>query len=228
MKKLLIAAVVVAMPLGTVAVAAATDAGATVPTIQADGTIHCTTIGGAIKFSPADFTTGTTNTETTSIAATLKGCTTTGNTNLAAGSVVTGSAKSTIITTTTDNSANSCSGLSTPGGKPQTLNIKWTSKVAGVVVQKLTNSVVSDNGRDALFNGVGDAGFDLPSDTGGTASATSGSSFKGTDSGASSDSNVFSKDTISKITGLCNGTGLLSLPLGAAGTVTDPSGSTVG
>jgi len=227
MKKLLIAAVVVAMPLGMVAVANATEAGASPPTIQADGTIHCTTIGGAVKFSPADHTTGTTNTENTSIAAKMTGCTVSGSTNLAAGSVVTGKASSTIVTTSTDNSANSCGGLS--AGKPQTLTIAWTSKVAGVVVQKLKSSTVSFNGFDAVFNGSGDAGFDLPGDTGGTASATPTSSFLGGDNGASSDSNVFGKLSISVLTGKCNSlTGLTALPLGGAGTVLDPSGSTVG
>ena len=226
MKKLLIAAAVVAMPLGTVAVAAATNAGAAVPVIQADGSIHCTTLGGAVSFLPAEHTVGTVNSETTSITATLKGCTVSGNTNLAAGSVVTGVAKSTIVTTTTDNSANACGGLAT--GKPQTLTVAWTSKVNTVVVQKLKTSVISFDGFDPVFNGVGDAGFDLAGDTGGIASETATSSFVGGDAGASSDSNVFGKYTIAKIQGLCNTTGLAKLPLGAVGTATDPSGSTAG
>ena len=227
MKKLLIAAVVVAMPLGMVAVANATEAGASPPTIQADGTIHCTTIGGAVKFSPADHTTGTTNTENTSIAAKMTGCTVSGSTNLAAGSVVTGKASSTIVTTSTDNSANACAGLAS--GKAQSLTIAWTSKVAGVVVQKLKSTTVSFNGFDAVFNGVGDAGFDIPSDTGGTASATPTSSFLGGDNGASSDGNAYGKLSVSVLTGKCNGlTGLAALPLGGAGTVLDPAGLTLG
>ena len=227
MKKLLIAAVVVAMPLGTVAVGAATNAGAVVPVIQADGSISCTTLGGAVSFSPADHTVGTTNLETTSISATLKGCTVSGNTNLAAGSVVTGLAKSTVVTTSVDNSANACGGLAT--GKPQTLTVAWTSKVGTTVVQKLKTSVISFNGFDPVFNSLGDAGFDLAGDTGGTASETATSSFLGGDAGASSDSNVFGKLSLSKITTLCGSlTGLAKLPLGAVGTPTDPSGSLVG
>ena len=227
MKKLLIAAAVVAMPLGTVAVAAATNAGAAVPVIQADGSIHCTTLGGAVSFSPADHTVGTVNSESTSVSATLKGCTVTGNTNLAAGSVVTGLAKSTIVTTTTDNSANACSGLI--AGKAQTLTVAWTSKVGTTVVQKLKTSVISFNGYDPVFNTLGDAGFDLAGDTGGIVSETATSSFLGGDAGASSDSNVFGKYTVAKVQGICaTATGLVKLPLGAVGSATDPSGSTVG
>jgi hypothetical protein len=226
MKKLLIAAAVVAMPLGTVAVAAASNAGAAVPVIQADGSIHCSTIGGAVSFLPAELTTGNANTETTTIKATLKGCTTSGNTNLASGSVVTGVASGKIVTTSTDNSANSCGGLT--AGKPQTLTVKWTSKVNLVVVQTLKTSVISFNGYDPIFNSVGDAGFDLAGDTGGTASETATSSFQGGDAGTSSDSNVYGKYTVAKIQGLCNTTGLAKLPLGAVGTATDPSGSTAG
>jgi hypothetical protein len=227
MKKLLLASVVVAMPLGMVAVGAATDAGASIPTITADGTMNCSVVGGAIKFSPALHSVGTANSDTTTVASTLSGCTPSGNTNLKAGSVVTGKVGSVVTTTTTDNSANSCGGLATP--KAQTLTVKWTSKVAGVVVQKLTNTVITFSSFDAVFNGTVNPGFDLPGDTGGTASATSTSSFQGSDGGASSTSNAFAKLTAAKLGAKCGSSiGLTALPLGAAGTAADPSASFAG
>jgi hypothetical protein len=224
LKKLWISAAAVALPLAMVGVVGATPAFGSVPTITANGTVTCTTLGGKIGFSPALHTTGTSNTDTSSIKVKLSGCSTT-STNLPAGSVITGTATSKIVTTTTDNSANACGGLATSRSSVQT--VKWSDKSSsGVALAHLTNSVVSFSGFDVLVNGSGEPGFDLPQDTGGTASATG--SFIGTNNGATSEANIFAKKTATQITTTCGkATGMASLALGGPGTASDPSHSVV-
>jgi hypothetical protein len=109
------------------------------------------------------------------------------------------------------------------------LTIKWVDKnSAGTNIAHVVASTVSSSGFDILVNGLNEPGFDLAKDSGGTASATG--SFTGTDSGASSESNVFAKKTLNQITTSCNsdskyGTtdGLVTLPIGGVGTASDPS-----
>jgi len=224
MKKLWISAAALAMAVTFIGVVGATPAAAVV-TITANGTVTCTSLGGKIAFSPALHTVGTTNSDTSTVSVKLAGCSTT-STNLPAGSIITGKATSTIVTTTTDNSANACAGLATSRATVQT--ISWTDKSSGgVTLAKLTKTVVSFSGFDILVNGSSDPGFDLSKDSGGTASATG--SFLGSDGGASSEANIFAKKTTTQITTSCGtATGLASLALGAAGTVADPSHSVAG
>jgi hypothetical protein len=222
MKKLWMSAVVVALPLGLVGVAG--SPAAAVPIITANGTINCTTLGGKIGFSPAMHNTGNSNTETSSIKVKLAGCSTT-STNLPAGSIVTGVDTASVVTTTTNNSANACGGLATSKSTVQT--IVWKDKnSSGVTLAKLTKTVATFSGFDTVLNGSGEPGFDLAQDSGGTASATG--SFRGTNAGATSEANVFAKKTTSAIATTCGtSTGLVSLPFGGPGTVSDPSHSAV-
>jgi hypothetical protein len=224
MKKLLIAAATAVLALGVVAVIGVTSAGATLPTITANGTINCTTLGGKIAFSPPLETTGDSNSETASVAVPLKGCSFT-STNLPAGSIVTGKVTSSIATVTSDNSANSCGGLAT--SRATTQSVKWTDKnSAGTQLAHIVGTTASFSGFDVLFSPANEPGFDLPQDTGGTVSATG--SFTGTDGGATSEANIFAKKTIAQITALCNNEttdGMVKLPVGAPGSATDPSHS---
>lgn len=226
LKKLSIGAAVLALPLTIIGVVGVSPAVGSVPVITANGSVTCTTLGGKIGFSPALHATGTTNSDTATVAVTLAGCTPT-STNLPAGSIIKGKASSTLTTTTTNNSANACGGLTT--SRAVKLTVKWSDKnSSGVKLATLTNTVISFSGFDApVVNGVGQPGFDLAQDSGGTASATG--SFVGTDAGASSQANVFGKKTLSQLGKACgSATGLTALPVGGAGTLSDPSESVSG
>jgi hypothetical protein len=219
------------LALGTAVPARVSSAGAALPTITANGTVNCAAVGGKVSFTPPIETFGDSNSDTAAIAASLKACTFT-STNLPAGSILSGKVKASIITTTVDNSANACAGLGT--SRATVLTIKWVDKnSAGTNLAHVVASTVSFSGFDILVNGLIEPGFDLPQDSGGTASATG--SFTGTDSGASSESNVFAKKTTNQVTASCNseskyGTtdGLVTLPVGGVGTASDPSHALVG
>ena len=225
LKKLGVSAAVLALPLAFVGVIGVTPAVGVVPVITANGTVTCTKLVGKITFVPALHTTGTANKEVSTIKVTLAGCTTT-STNLPAGSIIKGTATSKITTITTDKSANACAGLGTSRATVQT--VVWTDKKStGVTLATLTKTVAHYSGFDVLSNSLSEPGFDLPQDSGGTASATG--SFVGSDAGASSQANIFGKKTATQLGTSCNaGTGLASLLLGAAGTTADPSQSISG
>jgi hypothetical protein len=216
-----------ALALGMAVMVGVSSAGATLPTITANGTINCATVGGKISFTPPIESTGDSNSETAAIAASLKACTFT-STNLPTGSILSGKATTSITTTTVDNSANACAGLGT--SRATVLTIKWVDKnSAGTALAHVVASTVSFSGFDVLANGLSEPGFDLPQDSGGTASASG--SFTGTDSGASSESNVFAKKTIAQIATSCSSEttdGLVKLPVGGVGTASDPSHALVG
>ena len=193
--------------------------------ITANGSATCSTLMGAVHFNPPLFTTGTSNTETATIRVRLNGLSggcLTNATNLPVGGILYGIATSSPITTTSDLSANSCAGLGT--SRATTLTITWHYKnSAGVTLAKLTPTTVTFSGFDGLTNGLLEPGFDLPQDSGGTATAT------GSFAGTSSQANVFATKTSSFITKRCGtSTGLASLPLGGPGTATDPSQSITG
>jgi hypothetical protein len=224
-KKAWIGAPLLCAPLLLIGLTGVGPAGGSVPVITANGTVTCTTLGGKISFSPALHNTGTSNTETATVHVSLKGCSRT-STNLPAGSIIKGVSTSKLVTTSTNDSANACAGLATSRASTQTA--VWHDKnSAGVTLAKLTNSTTHFSGFDILTNGSSEPGFDLPQDSGGTASGSG--SFAGTDAGASSEANVFGKKTIAQITAACGTTtGLVSLPVGGPGTAADPSHSHVG
>jgi hypothetical protein len=219
------AALALTLGTGTLVAVSSTPAAASVPVITANGSATCSTLSGAIHFNPALFDTGTSNTEATTITVKLDslsaGCSTTA-TNLPAGGILYGTATSHITTTTTDNSANACSGLAT--SRSTTLTVTWHYKSsAGVTLAKLTPTTTTFSGFDVLVNGSGEPGFDLPQDTGGTSTTT------GSFAGSSSASNVFATKTTGFITTKCGkSTGLATLPLGGPGTAADPSQSVTG
>jgi hypothetical protein len=228
---LLSIAAAVALALGTAVIVGVSSAGAVLPTITANGTINCATVSGKISFTPPIEGLGDSNSDTAAIAASLKACTFT-STNLPTGSILSGKVTTSIITTTVDNSANACAGLGT--SRATVLTIKWVDKnSAGTNIAHVVASTVSFSGFDILVNGLNEPGFDLAQDSGGTASATG--SFTGTDSGASSESNVFARKTSNQVTASCNNEskygppdGLVTLGIGGVGTASDPSHALVG
>lgn len=227
LRRLLITGAALAFPLGVgiIVGTSTTPAGASVPVITANGSATCSTLKGAIHFNPPLFNTGTSNSETASIKVKLNslsgGCSTTAN-NLPAGGILYGLAKSTLNTVSTNNSANACAGLATSVATTQTITWHYKSS-AGVTLAKLTPTTVTFSGFDVLFNSLNEPGFDLPQDSGGTTSATG--SFAGTGSQA----NIFATKTIAFIQKKCGeSTGMTVLPLGGAGTATDPSQSIAG
>jgi hypothetical protein len=218
-KKLWIGAPLLSVPFLLIGLIGTVPASA-VPVITANGTITCTALGGKISFVPPLFNTGTSNTETSTVHVTLRGCSSTA-TNLPAGSIITGTSTSKVVTTTTNNSANACSGLAT--SRATTQGAVWKDKnSAGVTLAKLTGTTTNFSGFDIVTNGSSEPGFDLPQDTGGTASASG--SFVGTDAGAASTANVFAKKTAAQIAALCGSAlGMAKLPVGGPGTAADPS-----
>ena len=211
----------VALLLGTMTLVTATSAGAALPTITANGSINCTTLGGRMSFSPPLETLGDSNSETAGLALNLSGCSFT-STNLPAGSKLTGKATATVTTTSTDNSANSCGGLATSRATVQTVSWKDRNS-SGASLAHIVSTTVNFSGYDYLLSNP-TPGFDLPQDSGGTASASG--SFASIDGGALSEANIFFKKTPSQIAAKCNSEttdGLVALALGAHGNVTDPS-----
>ncbi len=114
--------------------------------------------------------------------------------------------------------------------RAQTQTIKWKDKNAsGVTLAKLAPSVVTFSGFDVVAGGASNSGFDLPSDTGGTASVAAGDSFAGSDHGATSEANALLVDTNTQLATLCgSSTGLAKLKLGGLGSGSDPSHSFTG
>jgi len=194
-------------------------AGSAQAVTTANGTITCKALAGTITFVPPIETTGDTNSAKAVVKVTLKTCTYTSTNIPGAHGTITGAAAATLTTTTTNNTANACSGLAT--SRAVSLKVPWKDSNG----QALAATTVSYSGFDVVANGAF-AGFDLPQDTGGTASELG--SFAGTDGGATSQANAFVKSTTTQISTACNGAtndGLKTLGLGHAGTVADPSES---
>jgi hypothetical protein len=225
-RKLLLVAAAVTLPLGMVTILGASSSSASAPPVVATGTVNCTTLSGKIAFVPPLTTAGNSNTETATVGVKLSGCTPSVTSDLGTGAIITGKAVSTVVTTTTNNTANSCAGLATSVAQTQT--VKWKDKnSSGVVLEKLAPSTVHFSGFDVVSGGASNSGFDLPQDSGGTASVASGGSFAGSDNGATSEANAFTVDTTAQIGALCS-TGVAKLKLGGVGAGSDPSHSFTG
>ena len=230
-RKLLVVAAAVAMPLGMVAVVGSTPAGA-VPLVVANGTIDCTIITGSVNFTPKLVTPGTVGIETISYKMVLKGCTTTA-TNLLGGAAnlhtITGHAYGVYVYNTgLALTANDCNSF--PISKPLALTVKWTDHVGLVVPDHIGPSAVTFNGYDAVYNTdpaiPGPASFpgiDLPTDGVGAVAGVVGS-FADGDFGATSDSNVFVQKNAAWFIAKCApNIGVPNVALGHAGSLGDPS-----
>lgn len=167
----------------------------------APGTNTCTHITGKITFTPPLTLTGNANSEVAKTTTTSTGC------SVSVGTPPTkGVTHSTITKTSTNNTANACTGLAT--SVPVTEHVVWTH------TPLIANSTVKFSGLMSATEPVsGDAGFTLPN-TGGTASVTG--SYPGADHGKTSTATVYTNMTATQIGALCSSaTGVASLKIDA-------------
>lgn len=157
----------------------------------AAGTLKCSKSNGSITFTPALTTSGNANSEVTAIKLTLTGCVASNGHNPTKGVLT-----STITTTTTDNSANSCTQLAV--SKASTSKIKWT------ITPVIANTTLMFSGFTSANNAAGDAGYTEPN-VGGTASVTG--SYPGTNGGATSTGSLYTNQTSAQILTTCGSTG---------------------
>ncbi len=162
-RRVVVTVAAIALVLGIGMVTAASPAGASVPTIIANGSATCTNLGGVVHFTPPLFAAGTSNTESASFTVNLNslssGCSTTA-TNLPAGGILYGKVTATLTTTTTDNSANSCASLGT--SHPLSMTIAWHYKnSSGMTLAKLPSTTVSFSGLDSPTNSASEPGYAL-------------------------------------------------------------------
>jgi hypothetical protein len=160
--------------------------------VVASGSVSCTTVSGAVSFSPPLTTSGK-DAETTSISVTASGCTT-------AGSNVTSVTKG-VGSATISSPTNACSGLLT--SRPLSIKVAWTPATT-------RPSVVTYSGYEVTSAG-GHGGFTLPS-PGGTAKVTG--SFAGSDGGAGSTAVTVSSQGTTQLVAECGSSaGLASIPV---------------
>jgi len=202
MKKLLLAASAVAMPIGLVA-ATGGVASAGAPKVDvSNASITCTSVTGQAKFAPSLVLAGPFKpAENTNIKLALSGCTVTG-----APSVTISGGKGAGVLHSNSNSAAALLGPVVVTGQ---INIKWTSNV------KLTSKQSSVN--VTLVNGGVSAPYASLSVAAGKASVTG--DFAGSDGGATSTLYAETTQPVAAITTSASSSkGLKSINLGTDGT----------
>jgi hypothetical protein len=200
-RKMLVVAAAIAMPVSIIAVSGGM-AGASSPHTGSatTDTVSCTKIAGSVKFSPALTSKGYTDgVTTTTVTATLSGCTAKGTYSVkVTGGSVTGTIKS------TKGKGGTCTGLAaksiTDAG---TLTTKWTATPAvpnsGLNIKSIAGGVKNNHGT-----------FTIPGTTKGTAAG----SFQGTNKGASDKTVAQTTDTTSQLLTACGSSkGLSSLAI---------------
>ncbi|MGD0394623.1 MAG: hypothetical protein ABSC41_18495 [Acidimicrobiales bacterium] len=198
-RKLLVVAAAIAMPVSVVAVSGGL-AGASNPHTAGTDTITCKTLKGTVSFSPAltlkGYTSGVT---TTTVKTTLSGCTVKGSTKE---KVTGGTASGTIKST--KGKGGTCGGLTaasiTDAG---TLTTKWTATPAAAPsvlnIKSVAGAVKSSHGT-----------FTIPGKVKGTATG----SFLGTNKGASDKTVAQTTETTTALATACaSSAGLKSLAI---------------
>lgn len=173
-RKIAMVAAAVTIPVAGIAVASGVASAGS--SVTGTGTVTCTKAKGTITFKPP-LVTGGSAAETTTIKATLSGCTTGGGSNIT-------KVKGGSVTATTTGT-NDCSTVAT--SRPETLTTKWTSTPAA------NPTVTSFTGYQL---NTSPPGFTLPG-SGNSASGTG--SFPGSDGGMSSTATV----TVKGLSGTC-------------------------
>lgn len=200
----------VGLPLGVLSVVAAPGTASASGAITANGTITCNSITGSITFKPPLVNNGSAP-ETSTAKITESGCTDT-STNLPAGTVVTGSVKTTL---SNGSSTDSCTSLLTSSS--ESLPVKWSGK-SGKTKVGIEPSVVAFSGYNVVSNSKGDEGFQLPGNgSGGSGTASATGSFTGTDGGASSSAVVYSTSTAGQLLSECGKKGIKKLTINKSG-----------
>ena len=197
-RKILVVAAAVAMPISAVAVTGG-FAGAAGARTAATDTIVCKTITGTVGFSPKLTSAGhAKGKESISVTGTLGGCTVSGSTKI---TVTKGAISGTLVNPSTTGTCSSIVGNSADAGP---LTVKWTasSTTPNTVlnVKSVTGATVSGHGS-----------FTIPGTTKGTASG----SFGGTNAGASQKSVAETSLTASSNLTTCTHSGLSSFAIQA-------------
>jgi hypothetical protein len=199
MKKLLLAAAVIAMPVGLIASTAgvASAGGAKVDVTHA--TVTCTTATGAAKFAPS-LVFGGVQPENTSIKLTLGGCTTN-----APGVTISGGKGAGVLHSATNNAL----ALLGPTAVTGQVNIKWasnvklTSKTSTVTVTVITGGTSGSYASLAVSAG----------------NASVSGDFAGSDSGATSTLYTETTQTVGTLNSEASSSkGIKSITLGTDGT----------
>jgi hypothetical protein len=196
-RKLLVVAAAIAMPVSIVAVSGGM-AGASNPHTAATDTLSCTKITGTVSFSPAltlkGYTSGVT---TTTVKATVTGCTAKGATTQ---KITSGTASGTIKST--KGKGGSCTGLTAKAiSDAGALTIKWAGTPAAPSSVLNLKSVA---GGTKNSHGT----FTIP----GTIKGTATGSFLGANKGASDKTVAQTTETTTQLAAACK-TGLKSLAI---------------
>jgi hypothetical protein len=193
-RKMLILAAAVAIPVSVVGATAGTASAKGTPPVNATNyTASCTGIKATASFSPALTTNGgTASNEATKIKGTATNCTATPTSGGTPVTITNAKISGTINDAT---STHTCSGLASPTTETGSLKITWKTS------PKLTSSVAVVN-PTTVTGGIGADGHATFSLSFGP--ATSGP-FQGTDNGTSSSTNAETTTTISSILTTCGG-----------------------
>ena len=192
-RKMLIVAAAVAMPVSVVAASAGTATASTPKVDATTATVTCTGITAAAKFNPALTTAGSAaSNEVTSIKGSASGCTTND------GVTVTGVKVSGVITSA--GSTHTCGALASPTTETGNLTATWKTS------PKLTakSSVLPVNTVTGGVGGNGNATFKI-------SFGTPSGDFQGTDAGALDATDAMTTTSIASILGSCGGKGLKSI-----------------
>jgi hypothetical protein len=193
LRKLLLVAAATAMPIGFIAATGGLASAKPAPPVNATtATVTCTGISGSAKFSPAITSDEAAGSGTTTINATLTGCTTND------GVTVTGAKVAGTLDTTRTAGENGCIALA--GGSSAAGNLvttwktspKLVSKTSTIAVTSIAGSVGSD----------GNATFSIP---GNTPNGTPSGSFQGTNHGASDTTTAQTTTSALSILSTCEG-----------------------
>jgi hypothetical protein len=192
-RKLLLVAAATAMPIGLVVASGGMASAAKSPPVNATtAKVTCTGITGTAKFSPAVTAKETAGSGTTTITASLTGCTTTD------GVKVTGAKVAGTLTTTRTAGENGCAALAGNTSDKGKLTTTWktTPKLATPTSSIAVNSIAGSVGSN------GHASFKIP---GSTPNGTASGSFQGTNHGASDTTTAQSTATAASILTTCEG-----------------------
>jgi len=201
MKKLLLTAAAVAMPVGLVAGTAAIAGAAGPATDVSHATITCTTVTGGLKFAPA-LTAAGGQPLNTNVKLAISGCTVSG-----VAGVTVSAGKGAGVLHGANNSATALAGTTTVTGQ---INVKWTSNV------KLTSKMSTLTVTATTGGTSGSYAFISI----GSSQATVTGDFAGTDSGTTPAMYVESTQTISTLGGelVPPAKGIKALTIGTDGT----------
>ena len=203
-RKMLVIAAAVAMPVSVIA-ATAGPAAAVTKVNATNYTVTCTAIAATATFSPKLTNTATAaSPEKTKIAGSVTKCTATPTTGGAAVKLSKGTVSGTI---TNASSTHTCAGLTTPTTETGSLKVTWTTIPAGTLLTATSTAFPTTVTGGAGGNGRATFTIAFSHVTG---------SFQGSDSGASSTSDAQTTTTAASIFTTCGkSTGLTSIKIQA-------------